>query len=143
MTRSRWRPWAWRSELRRLGILGMNRRNASYVLPCNPRQHYPRVDDKVLTKRICERRGIPVPETYAVIERQGDVRGALPPRPHSGGMGHRQAGHAGGTAIDDGSARPMRAALEPRDAVDRSGTSRVRTDADAGRFPRPLRGNRR
>lgn len=74
MTRSRWRPWAWPSELRRRGILSMNRRNALYVLPGNPRSHYPCVDDKLLTKRICQRRGIPVPQTYAVIERHGDIR---------------------------------------------------------------------
>ncbi len=36
-------------------------------------RHYPRVDDKRFTKRICEARGIPVPETYAVIERHGDI----------------------------------------------------------------------
>ena len=52
----------------------MNRRNAGYILPNNPREHYPRVDDKLLTKQICESHGIPVPQTYAVIERQGDVR---------------------------------------------------------------------
>jgi alpha-L-glutamate ligase-like protein len=52
----------------------MNRRNASFVLPCNPRDHYPRVDDKLLTKRICQDRGIAVPQTYGVIARQGDVR---------------------------------------------------------------------
>ena len=72
--RRRWRFWAWPSELRRRGILGMNRRNAAYILPRNPRHHFPRVDDKLLTKRICQARGIPVPETYAVIQRQGDVR---------------------------------------------------------------------
>jgi alpha-L-glutamate ligase-like protein len=74
MARSRWRPWAWPSELRRRDVLGMNRRNASYVLASNPRRHYPRVDDKLATKRICQRQGIPVPQTFAVIERQGDVR---------------------------------------------------------------------
>ena len=77
MARSRWLPWAWPWELRRRGILGMNRRNARYVLPANPRHHYPRVDDKLSTKRICEAQGIPVPQTYAVIRRQGDVRRAL------------------------------------------------------------------
>ncbi|OHB73568.1 MAG: hypothetical protein A2V70_20640 [Planctomycetes bacterium RBG_13_63_9] len=39
----------------------MNRRNASYVLPSNTRAHYPLVDDKLLTKAICERRIIPHP----------------------------------------------------------------------------------
>ena len=68
------RPWAWPSELRRAGILGINRRNADFVMPENPRTLYPRVDDKLVTKQICEQRGIPVPKTYAVIERQGDIR---------------------------------------------------------------------
>ena len=68
------RPWAWPSELRARGVLGINGRNASYVLAQNPRAHYPRVDDKLRTKQFCESRGIRVPQTYAVIERQGDIR---------------------------------------------------------------------
>ena len=60
--------------LRDRGVLGINARNGHYVLPGNPRKFYPRVDDKLLTKTICEERGIPVPETYAVIQRNGDVR---------------------------------------------------------------------
>jgi alpha-L-glutamate ligase-like protein len=67
------RFWAWPSELRERGILGMNRRNGAYVLPSNPRGNYPRVDDKSLTKQICYERKIPVPKTYALIERHGDV----------------------------------------------------------------------
>jgi alpha-L-glutamate ligase-like protein len=67
----RW--WAWPGELRRQGVLGINRRNADYVLRGNPRAHYPRVDDKLLTKSICEARRIPVPQTYLVIERHGDI----------------------------------------------------------------------
>ena len=74
MARSKWRFWLWPDELRRCGVLGINRRNAEHVLATNPRRYYPRVDDKLLTKQICEARGVRVPETYAVIERQGDVR---------------------------------------------------------------------
>ena len=72
-TRSKWRFWAWPSELEASGILGINRRNGGYVLPCNPRGLYPRVDEKDLTKQICHERGIPVPETYAIIDRHGDI----------------------------------------------------------------------
>jgi alpha-L-glutamate ligase-like protein len=68
-----WRFWAWPSELRTAGILGINRRNGEFVLPWNPRGYYPRVDDKHFTKGICRERQIPVPETYAIIERNGDV----------------------------------------------------------------------
>ncbi|MGA2034306.1 MAG: alpha-L-glutamate ligase-like protein [Thermoguttaceae bacterium] len=67
------RPWAWPYELRRHGILGINRRNGEYVLPGNPREYYPRVDDKQITKQICHARQIPVPDTYALIQRHGDI----------------------------------------------------------------------
>ena len=70
------KEWFWvrPRELHARGVLGINRRNGDFVLPVNPRSHYPRVDDKLFTKRICEPRGIPVPKTYAVIEKQGDIR---------------------------------------------------------------------
>ncbi|MBN1851683.1 MAG: alpha-L-glutamate ligase-like protein [Pirellulales bacterium] len=73
MARSRWRLWAWTSEMRQSGVLGMNERNASYVLPWNSREYFPHVDDKLLTKNICARVGIPIPRTFAVVERQGDI----------------------------------------------------------------------
>lgn len=73
MGRLSWRSWVWPWKLRERGVLGINGRNADFVLHENPRAHYPRVDDKLLTKRICEARGIPVPETYLVIERNGDI----------------------------------------------------------------------
>jgi alpha-L-glutamate ligase-like protein len=61
-------------QLRARGIMGINRRNAELILPNNPRRLYPNVDDKLRTKKLCEANGIPVPRTYAVITRQGDVR---------------------------------------------------------------------
>lgn len=73
MPRPTWRFWLWPSELRHGGVLGMNQRNARYLFEHNPRARYPLVDDKLLTKRVCHQRGIPAPETYAVIERNGDI----------------------------------------------------------------------
>ena len=67
------RTWAWPGELRRAGILGLNRRNLDLIMPHNPRALFPRVDDKLLTKQLCEQHGIPVPRTLAVIEHQGDI----------------------------------------------------------------------
>jgi alpha-L-glutamate ligase-like protein len=67
------RFWAWPGELHRGGILGINGRNGEFILPNNPRARYPRVDEKHRTKQICQERRIPVPETYALIERHGDV----------------------------------------------------------------------
>jgi len=61
-------------RLARAGVLGINRRNAEFILPRNPRRFYARVDDKLRTKQLCAANDIPVPETYAVIERWGDIR---------------------------------------------------------------------
>lgn len=66
--------FAWPSELKESGILGINRRNLNYIIECNPRAFYPRVDNKLRTKTICEANGIPVPETYGVLRTHGDVR---------------------------------------------------------------------
>jgi len=68
------RFWAWPWELRKQGVLGINRRNLCYLFELNPRSLYRYIDDKVLTKTICKERGIPVPETYAIIDRFGDLQ---------------------------------------------------------------------
>src|SRR5512143_826765 len=49
------------------GVLGINQRNGAFVLPLNPRQHYPRVDDKLITKRLAQAAGIPTPTLHGVI----------------------------------------------------------------------------
>jgi alpha-L-glutamate ligase-like protein len=61
--------------LREIGILGMNRRNAEYIMRCNPRSVYPLVDDKLLTKRLAEEHQIPTPPLYHVIQYHGDIVG--------------------------------------------------------------------
>lgn len=61
------------STLKRLGILGMNRRNISYISAWNPRRNYPLVDNKLLTKKAAVERGIPTPELYGVIEHQFQI----------------------------------------------------------------------
>jgi alpha-L-glutamate ligase-like protein len=61
------RFWAWPEELRRRGILGINQRNVDFILEHNPRGLYPRVDNKLKTKEICQEHGIQVPETYFVM----------------------------------------------------------------------------
>ena len=67
------RRWAWPSELQQAGILGINARNLNYIVEQNPRQLYPRVDNKLMTKRICEANEIPVPRTFAVLTSHGQV----------------------------------------------------------------------
>ncbi|TWU28140.1 alpha-L-glutamate ligase-like protein [Bythopirellula polymerisocia] len=66
------RFWAWPDELKRRGILGINQRNLDIILECNPRGFYPRVDNKLLTKEICQANGIQVPETYFIIKEHSE-----------------------------------------------------------------------
>jgi alpha-L-glutamate ligase-like protein len=54
-------------RLRARGVLGINLRNAAYVLPGNPRAAYPRVDDKLLTKQLAAAAGIPMPRLLGVV----------------------------------------------------------------------------
>jgi alpha-L-glutamate ligase-like protein len=72
-TRQR-RLFVWPHELSEAGILGINKRNLAFIQESNERSLYPRVDNKTVTKSICHAHGIPVPETYGVIRRYGDVR---------------------------------------------------------------------
>jgi len=66
--------WSRPSEFRRNGIMGINSRNIDLIFPFNPRSNYALVDNKALTKKLCESRGIPAPQTYALIERFGDIK---------------------------------------------------------------------
>jgi len=85
-------------RLKQAGVLGMNGRNADYIMRCNPRSSFPLVDDKVLTKKLAESFEIPTPVLYCVIDRYGDVSGfqealrgicqfAVKPARGSGGSG--------------------------------------------------------
>ncbi len=62
-------------ELRRAGVLGMNRRNAEYIMRHNPRSSFPLVDNKVLTSHLAEKLGIPMPPIYRVIQRHSEIAG--------------------------------------------------------------------
>ncbi len=57
--------------LRMAGVLGINERNLQGVLKNNPRRLYPRVDDKITTKRLAIEAGVRVPEEYAILEFPG------------------------------------------------------------------------
>jgi alpha-L-glutamate ligase-like protein len=57
------------------GVLGINRRNADYMLIHNDRKLYPLVDDKVITKELAKKANAAIPELYAVIDSPGQVKG--------------------------------------------------------------------
>lgn len=60
-------------ELNDLGIMGMNRRNFSYIGRYNDRRLYPNVDDKLKTKQLGIEHGIAVPDLISTVRYQHDV----------------------------------------------------------------------
>ena len=69
--------WSWPSVLRRNGIMGINSRNINLIFPSNQRSKYALVDNKALTKKLCESQLIPAPKTYALIQRFGDIKKSI------------------------------------------------------------------
>ena len=63
-------PW---SALRTRGVLGINERNIRFTLGENPRRLYPLVDNKLKTKELCERAGIPSVPVLGKAGLHGDV----------------------------------------------------------------------
>ncbi len=64
-------PWR---KLREKGILGMNQRNADFIMPYNKRSYYPLVDDKRATKKAAIEQGITVPELYGTIDIEHQIQ---------------------------------------------------------------------
>lgn len=62
------------SRLAAAGVLGINRRNAEFMLAYNPRRLYPLVDDKWRTKQLAQTAGIAVPDLYVMVEIEAQVR---------------------------------------------------------------------
>ncbi len=60
-------------KLREIGLVGLNERNADYILIHNQRKFYPRVDDKLITKQMAIAQGMPVPELYAVVREEHEI----------------------------------------------------------------------
>lgn len=60
-------------RLKLKGVLGLNQRNGDFILKYNPRRLFPLVDDKLLTKNLCQKVGIAVTELYGVIEIQRQI----------------------------------------------------------------------
>ena len=60
-------------RLREIGLVGLNQRNADYILMYNERKYYPRVDDKLITKQMAMAKGLPVPELYALVREEHEI----------------------------------------------------------------------
>ena len=67
------------SELRKRGVVGMNRRNLQFVARHNGRAAYPLVDNKLLTRQLAAKAGIPMPDLLLDLSHQFEVE-AVPAR---------------------------------------------------------------
>lgn len=67
-------PIASPRSLHARGVLGLNSRNGRLVLPLNPRRFYPRVDDKLYTKRLVEAAGIATPKLLGAVSHHYELR---------------------------------------------------------------------
>lgn len=65
--------FAWPSQLRQKGVLNMNKRNIDYIGRYNPRKHYKRVDDKLITKQLALANDIAVPDLIGVVQEQHEI----------------------------------------------------------------------
>jgi alpha-L-glutamate ligase-like protein len=61
-------------KLKKLGILGMNKRNIHYIGAHNDRKYYPLVDNKLKTKIVAQNAGIAVPKLLKTVEHQSELR---------------------------------------------------------------------
>jgi alpha-L-glutamate ligase-like protein len=68
--------WLFRAarRLKQLGIMGMNRRNATMILDHNPRAKFPLVDDKLRMRDLCVKIGVPTPAVYAAVSCYAQLR---------------------------------------------------------------------
>lgn len=65
-------------KFRQFGLVGINQRNAGYTLMHNPRERYPLVDNKLLTKQLAIESGLAVPQLYGVVESTGQLKDLEP-----------------------------------------------------------------
>ena len=87
------------SRLKAAGIVGMNQRNANFVMRYNKRRYYPLVDDKLKTKSLAQEKGIAVPELYGVVEVPHQIKGLEKLVKNKPGFVMKPAHGAGGNGV--------------------------------------------
>ena len=65
------------SRIAARGIMGMNRRNISYISRYNSRRLFPLVDNKLLTKKLALENDVTVPDLVAVVASQHDISSVM------------------------------------------------------------------
>ncbi|AFJ02248.1 hypothetical protein Q7C_1093 [Methylophaga frappieri] len=87
------------NKLHKIGVMGMNQRNISYISRYNPRHLYPLVDDKLKTKEIALEAGVKVPDLIGTIDHQHAVKELGNLLPHNRGFCIKPANGSGGKGI--------------------------------------------
>ena len=98
-------------RLREHGILGMNCRNAEFVLDCNSRRAIGLADDKLRLHELCQSAGIATPALLGVVRHLAelaDLRGKLTGRRDMVIKPARGSGGRGVLVLTDGSAKGFR-----------------------------------
>ncbi len=90
---------SWARRLRERGIVGINQRNAEFIMPYNPRKHFPLVDDKLRTKKLAIENGIAVPELYSTVEIEHDVHAMLDTLKHYNSFVIKPNNGSGGSGV--------------------------------------------
>jgi alpha-L-glutamate ligase-like protein len=80
-------------------FVGINNRNVGFIFPSNPRKFYKMADDKVLAKKIMEDNGILCAETFAVIEKIGEIPNTWSSLKHHKKLVIKPANGSGGNGI--------------------------------------------
>ena len=65
--------FAWPWQLKKAGVLNMNKRNIDYISRYNQRKYYKRVDDKLTTKELALANNIAVPDLIGVVREQHEI----------------------------------------------------------------------
>lgn len=66
--------WSRLQKLRGNGVLGINNRNANYILRYNDRKKYPLVDDKLKTKQLAIEHGVSVPGLLSDLHSDSEAK---------------------------------------------------------------------
>jgi alpha-L-glutamate ligase-like protein len=61
-------------KLKKLGILGINRRNLDFIYEHNQRKFYPVADSKIATKNLARKVGVETPDMISCIRDHSDVK---------------------------------------------------------------------
>lgn len=91
--------WSWPWQLRREGILGMNRRNLRYIGCYNSRDRFPLVDDKLRSRRLAATHNVNTPRLRQIVAEQHEVNGSDAWLPLRGDFVIKPARGAGGKGI--------------------------------------------